>query len=61
MRTLRLFERVTIVMAVLLVATLVGCLRYDMERMAATAGTLGVIIHRPKARPASPHIPNDDR
>jgi hypothetical protein len=33
MQTLRLFERVTIlVMAVLLVATLVGCLRYEMQR-----------------------------
>jgi hypothetical protein len=35
MRTLRLFEQVTIMtMAVLLVATLVGCLRYEMERVA---------------------------
>jgi hypothetical protein len=37
MRTLRLFERVTIlVMAVLLVATLVGCLRQEMEKVAAS-------------------------
>jgi hypothetical protein len=37
MRTLRLFEQVTIVtMAVLLVAALVGCLRYDIERVAAS-------------------------
>jgi hypothetical protein len=35
MRTLRLFEQVTIVtMAVLLVATLVVCLRYEMARVA---------------------------
>jgi hypothetical protein len=34
MRTLRLFERVTIlIMAMLLVTTLVGCFRYEMERV----------------------------
>jgi hypothetical protein len=38
MRTLRLFERVTIlIMAMLLVTTPVGCRRYEMERVSGIA------------------------
>jgi hypothetical protein len=53
MQTLRLFERVTIlVMAVLLVATLVGCLGQEIQLVAVSNRAPVASVHPPNTNAA---------